>query len=78
MTIKEYFDLIIKKHDSAYLDLLSKSTMDLIGMPEQLRNEVNKQKDELRGMMDAYQDIANEIAYQEGFEMPAFDCCKGK
>ena len=78
MTIKEYFDLIIKKHDSAYADLLSKSTMDLTGMPEQLRNEVNKQKDKLRGMMDAYQDIANEIAYQEGFEMPAFDCCKGK
>ena len=51
---------------------------DLTGMPEQLRNEVNKQKDKLRGMMDAYQDIANEIAYQEGFEMPAFDCCKGK
>ena len=79
MTIKEYYDLNNKKINTAYEDLKNKSDEKLIRtLAPSARVELAKNNDELRGMILAYQDIANEIAYQEGFEMPTFDCCKGK
>lgn len=73
MTIKEYYDLIIEKRNSAYEDLKNKSDEKLMrSLPPTARIELVKNIEDLRGMILAYQDIANEIAYHEGFKC---NCC---
>ena len=75
MTIEELYKIIIEKRKNAVEDWRQKSMMCSTIAPE-IRSALNHTMSELKGCIDAYEDLICLIAAKNNLELPKFDCCE--
>ena len=75
MSIEELYRIIIEKRKSAVEDWRQKSMMCATVCPE-IRLSLNHTMAELKGCIEAYEDLICLIAEKNNFTLPNFNCCE--